>query len=736
MLIYRLFSVKMKGGKRNMPMKATPTDTDTAICTGYEALSRPFRYVLEYYPDDPPDLESLAGKPHTVNLPLPDGTTRPLNGIVFRAERGPSTVRSARYGLELRPWFLLLDRERTCAVFQDMSVPEIVTKVCNEAGFGNLRNALTSSYAKREYTVRYGETSFAFLSRLMAEAGIFYFFEHDASSHTLVMADSLGVCTDCAQGSTLAWLPGARGEDGKLPDTPSAHIFEVSLSRRTVPASCSVDDYNPLTPSTRLAGNAGGGAFPCLGFPMAGHTDQQSGEALAGIRLDACEAGECLLHGASSCPGLSAGCSFSVSGHPDAQANAAWVASEVRFTATFPGNGAENTGRFLAEVTAMPASVRYRPLPAFPRPRLGGPLTGVVTGKENEPVWTDQHGRCKIRFQWQGVSDDTSSCWVRVAQPWTGNGYGAQFLPRVGQEVVVSFLGGDPDRPLVTGMVYNSGNPPPWSLPENATCSGLLTRSLPDGEAGNELRFDDKKDEELVYLHAQKTLACEVENARTVTILGEGGDSLTLEKSSRITTIKEGDDTLRLEKGNRSISLKEGDDSFAIEKGGRSATLTEGDDALTLTKGNRSVTLTKGDLSVTLSEGNDALVLEKGSRSVELRDGDESVSVRGNRRIETGGDEERTHDGKVVIKVKGDYTLKVSGNLTIEAGGELKLKSSGKTSLEAGSGVSVDSSAELALSAQTELSAKAAMVGVKASGKGEIDGGALLVVKGGLVKIN
>ena len=143
-------------------------DMSTTL-TGYEALSRPFRYVLEHYPDEQPDLAALIGKPYTVRLPMPDGSARPLNGIVFRAEQGPSTVRSARYTLELRPWFLRLDQERTCAVFQNMSVPEIVTKVCTDAGFGHIRNALSSTYPEKEYTVRYGETSFAFLSRLMAD---------------------------------------------------------------------------------------------------------------------------------------------------------------------------------------------------------------------------------------------------------------------------------------------------------------------------------------------------------------------------------------------------------------------------------------------------------------------------------------------------------------------------------------------------------------------------------------
>lgn len=693
--------------------------------TGYEALSRPFRYVLEYYPDEQPDLAALIGRPYTVHLPMPDGSARPLNGIVFRAEQGPSTVRSTRYTLELRPWFLRLDQERTCAVFQNMSVPEIVVKVCTDAGFGHVRNALSSSYPAKEYTVRYGETSFAFLSRLMAEAGIFYFFEHSESAHTLVMADSPGAFADCKQGGTLEWLPGAHGGDGGPSTESSAHIFELSLSRQVAAVSCSVDDYNPLTPETSLAASAGEG-FPCLGYPLAGHGDQQSGEGLAAVRLDACESGGFRLRGRSSCPGLSAGCAFAVKGHPDGQANARWVAAETRFTASFPGNGAAETGRFLADVSAVPASARYRPLPPFRRARMGGPLTGVVTGKEGEEVWTDQHGRCKVRFHWQGAADETSSCWVRVAQPWAGNGYGALFLPRVGQEVVIGFVGGDPDRPLVTGMAYNSSNPPPWTLPEHAACSGLLTRSFPDGQTGNELRFDDRKDAELVYLHAQKTLSCDVEDARTVTIIGEGGDALTLEKSSRVTVLKEGNDTLTLEKGNRSVELKEGDDVFAIGKGNRSATLKEGDDALAIEKGNRTVTFTEGD---------DALTLEKGGRKVELKDGDDSLKVKGRRYVETGGEEERKHGGNVVINVKGDYTLKVSGNLTIEAGGTLKLKSA-KTEMSAGQGMEISSGMALSVSARTELTQKAPMLSIKADGKGEVSAGALLEVKGGLVRIN
>ena len=187
--------------------------------TGYEALSRPFRYVLEYYPDEQPELAALIGKPYTVRLPMPDGSTRPLNGIVFRAEQGPSTVRSARYTLELRPWFLRLDQERTCAVFQNMSVPEIVTKVCTDAGFGHIPVPFPQPIRQKEYR-RYGETSFAFLSRLMAEAGIVYFFEHSGSAHTLVMADSPDVFADCRRVRRWNGFPTRRTRRWAAPRNP------------------------------------------------------------------------------------------------------------------------------------------------------------------------------------------------------------------------------------------------------------------------------------------------------------------------------------------------------------------------------------------------------------------------------------------------------------------------------------------------------------------------------------
>lgn len=232
--------------------------------------------------------------------------------------------------------------------------------------------------------------------------------------------------------------------------------------------------------------------------------------------------------------------------------------------------------------------------------------------------------------------------------------------------MAIGFIGGDPDRPFVTDMVYNSGNPPSWVLPEHAACPGLLTRSFPDGQIGNKLRFDSMKDTRLVYLHAQKMFSYDVEDAHMVTIIGEDDGALTLEKNSRITTLKEDNDALMLEKGDRSIELKEGDGASTIEKGSRSTTLKEGGDALSPEKGNRAVML---------KEGNDLLMLGKDGRTVELKDGDGGLKVKGKRRVGTGGSEECKHGGNVAINAKGDYMLRASDNLTTEAGGTLAFKS-------------------------------------------------------------
>ena len=342
----------------------------------------------------------------------------------------------------------------------------------------------------------------------------------------------------------------------------------LALAAQALPLSCSVDDYNDLAPASSLLANSGAEA-PAQADFGAGHTVQQRGEALAGMRQDAFDAEALVLRGITPCAGLYPGGKTTLSGCPEKDMNREWLVTGTEIECT-------GSDRVRLAFTALPAAVRYRPRPDYSRPRLHGPLTGVVTGKQGEEIWTDEHGRVKVRLHWDhaGSKDEKASCWMRVAQPWAGAGYGAFFLPRVGQEVVVSFLDGDPNRPLVTGALCNAANAPPWALPGKHQHSGIRGRSTPNGKGeGNEICLDDTADNERLYFHAQKLLDCVVEEARTATIKGEGGDSLILEQGDLSITVQKGkaatyvkgDYTLTVD-GNFTLAVK-GDIAMSTEKG-------------------------------------------------------------------------------------------------------------------------------------------------------------------------
>jgi type VI secretion system secreted protein VgrG len=353
-----------------------------------------------------------------------------------------------------------------------------------------------------------------------------------------------------------------------------------------------------------------------------------------------------------------------------------------------------------ASFTAVPPDAVAAPVPE--RPRVAGAMTGVVCGASGDEICTDAHGRVKVRFHWdrQGKANETASCWLRVAQPWAGAGYGAMFLPRVGQEVLVDFLDGDPDRPFVSGCFYNAANTPSWKLPENATVTGFKGKASPKGEICNEISMDDKKDEERVFLHAQKLFECVAENERKVHILGEGGDKLTVDEGSRVEEITKGDDTLTLGEGSRSVEIK---------------------------------------------KGNDTLVLGEGSRDVDIKKGDDKLTVKGKRTVKIDGDCE--------IIVGGSFTLKVGGKILVQSErNAVAIESKTGMSLGAGTDFSAKAKTGLALEAGTALSGKAktgasidggvqldfkgAAFNLKGSGMGTVDGGGMLNVKGGMVKIN
>ncbi|MFM2065540.1 MAG: hypothetical protein RLZZ584_449 [Pseudomonadota bacterium] len=642
----------------------TPFGADALVLDALEAsegLSELFSIRLWLRSADAAlDPDRIIGASVSVTLQIPDGPKRHFNGIACRFSHTGTDHDLACYSAELVPrlWLLTLGRDR--AVWQNKSVPAIVKAVLGEFGV-SFSDKLTGSYEALDYCVQYDESAFEFLSRLMENAGIFYFFTFASGSHTLVLADSPQAHADCADAARVRYFP----------ETGSRHMIDTiasfELEERLVSGRQVLDDFDPLKPSTALRADAspaqGKGKGEVYDWP-GGQASVAAGKALAKLRVQARQASRRVLRGDSYVYPFTAGSRFTLSGHARAELNTRHVLRRVQHSA--------RDDLYRNSFEAFAADLPFRPPLQQARPRVAGSQTATVVGPRGEEIWTDEHGRIKLRFHWdrQGKADDSASCWVRVMQPAAGAGFGALFLPRVGQEVVVTHVDGDPDRPLVTGSVYNGENRPPVKLPANQTQTVLRTRSSRQGQAGNEIRLEDRKDAEEFYLHAQKDMKVEIEDA----------------------------------------------------------------------------------LSLTLRRGAETRTIEKGDRTIEVRTGKEVHKVKGTRSLEVTGDEQHRNDGAYQHTIKGDYTLSVSGNLVLDVKGDITIKSARSVTVKSGTDTTVKAGANLvhkaganmnlkagvnlACEAAAQMTGKAAMIASKASAMHTVEAGAVLVLKGALVKAN
>ena len=470
---------------------------------GEEHLSRPFRFHLELLSDDATlALEKLVGKGLTTAFALSGGETRYLHGVVTRFAQEESAVRETVYRVELRPWLWMLTLERDCRIFQNKTAPQILEALFKELGFTDFRNALKATYPQREYCVQYRERTFDFVSRLMEEEGIFYFFEHEQGKHTLVLADDSDSHPVCPGLPTARFGQTSTGEE--MDDVVTRCLYE----RRVSTEKYALGDYNFEVPATTLHVNMGKAGRRIYDYP-GGFMQQTEGERRARLRLESREAASQALRGVSGCRAFTAGHRFTLAGHSRNELNQQYVLRSVTHAAT--------QSRYSNRFTAFPLDLSFRPPQRTPRPVIAGTQTAQVVGKAGEEIWTDKYGRVKVQFHWDqlGQNDEKSSCWVRVAQGWAGKGWGSIFTPRIGQEVIVSFLDGDPDRPLVTGAVYNGQHAVPYALPDQQTRSTVKSSSSKGAQGSNEIRFEDKQGSEEMYLHAQKDYKLLVENDRT-----------------------------------------------------------------------------------------------------------------------------------------------------------------------------------------------------------------------------
>ncbi|TDS81680.1 type VI secretion system tip protein TssI/VgrG [Comamonas sp. JUb58] len=502
---------------------------------GSEQISRLFEYRVRLISESQGiSAKSLLGKDMSIEIDL----TTKLHGSARRFLSGQITQFSfsgkdgAFYAYEavLRPWLWHATRRTDFKIFQFKTVPEIVQEVLAPYGFV-IDQKLIGNYRSWKYLVQYGESDFNFVSRLLEMEGAYFFFEHHNGSHTLVLADDIGSHTPLPQGtSTHPYYPGDRAAQVRDEDFVDSWAFAEDIASGHFAA----DDYDFERPrailDTRQEQPAGHSEDSRERYDWpGGYTDVTDGENYARVRIEQQQAQREMVQGDGNARNIAPGYLFTFSKYPRSDQNKEYLieSASYRFAENVhrsDGGGADHGASYRIRFSAVPKSTAYRSQRNTPKPGTTGPQTAVVTGPPNEEIYTDKFGRVKVQFHWDryGTKDENSSCWIRVSQTWAGSSYGSMHIPRIGQEVIVDFLNGDPDYPIITGRVYNAMQMPPWDLPANKTQSGIKTRSSKGGAPGagekdgagdaNAIRFEDKKGQEQLWLHAQKDQLTEVEN--------------------------------------------------------------------------------------------------------------------------------------------------------------------------------------------------------------------------------
>ncbi|MHC4328440.1 MAG: type VI secretion system Vgr family protein [Planctomycetota bacterium] len=515
----------------------TPLGKDALLLAGFqgnESISQPFRFELKLLSENHNIVfEDVVGKNVTIEITLADGSQRCINGLIsfFSQKRGHdesgSDLNLSYYTATMVPWLWLLTRTKNSRIFQNLSVPDIVEKIFTDKGFRDVKLQLHGNYTPREYCVQYRETDFNFVSRLMEDEGIFYFFEHEKGRHTLLMADPPEDHQPCPNQETAVYQTTTGGwfEDDVITGIEKQQKITASKYTQT--------DYNFKTPATDLKVEAtsqqalGPTELEIYHYP--GEYEKRAyGEDRTNLRMQEVEAGITTINGSSVCRAFTSGYRFDLKGHYREEiSDKPFVLTTITHEATtedsyIASGGQELDGDFSYNnhFTCIPHSVPFRPRRITRKPIMRGTQTAIVTGPSGEEIYPDEHGRVKVQFHWdrEGQRDDKSSCWIRVSQAWAGGGWGAMQIPRIGQEVIVDFLDGKPDYPVIIGRVYHGTNKPPYDLPGDKTKSTIKSDSSKGGEGSNELRFEDKKGEEEVFLHGQKNWTIAIDNDKNQTV--------------------------------------------------------------------------------------------------------------------------------------------------------------------------------------------------------------------------
>jgi type VI secretion system secreted protein VgrG len=706
---------------------------------------------------DKPELkaEDLLGRPAGVVVHLREGGKRHFNGIVTRFGMGRSQGRWYGYQATLRPWLWFLTQTTDCRIFQDKTVPQIVEEVFGDHGaIANFQFKLFKSYRTRVYCVQYRESDFNFVARLLEEEGIYWYMLHEGETHQLVLVDDLGSLAP-AEGTEK--LPYYANTGQVPPDRDYVSSWSATSEVRT--GKVVLTSYDFERPATGLAVDQTVARAHKLDdleqFDFTGeYTQATEGQHLADCRIEELQCGFARLAGSTNAQGLAVGHLFTLERHPRADQNAEYLCLQssvsVRVAAHEAGTSAAQD--YQCSFAAVPSSHPFRPARRTPKPFVQGPQTAVVVGPGGDEIFTDKYGRVKVQFHWDryGQKNEKSSCWVRVSSPWAGKSFGFMQVPRIGQEVVVGFLEGDPDQPLITGRVYNAEQMPPWDLPANATQSGVLTRSSKGGAyaTANALRFEDKKGAEQLWLHAERNQDIEVENDETHWVGHDrrktiDHDEITHVKHDRTETV-DNNETITIGV-NRTESVGK-DETISI---GVNRTETVGANETISIGANRSITVGASETAtVALQRTHTVGVNETiaigaaqeiaiGAAQVVAVGAAQSITVGAVQSTSVGTNQSTDVGANRSIEVGADQTTKVGKNRSADVGKDDALKVGKNWVVDAGDSITIKTGdASITMKKDGSIVIKGKDITLKGSGKINVKADGDVVVKGSKILQN
>jgi type VI secretion system secreted protein VgrG len=732
----------------------TPLGKDVLLLKsmrGVEAMSQPFRWDLDLLSEKGDvDPDAILGQKVSIGMTLPNGKRRFFHGFVSEFSLGGWIHNYNEYRAIVRPWYWLLTRTADCKIFQEMTVPQIFEDVVKQYGFTDYELKLSGSYEPWEYCVQYRETDFNFLSRLLEQEGIYYFFVHEEGKHTMVLADDPGQHKTLDGYETVPYYaPG--GSDAQR---ERDHLDAWSWTKAVQPGSFATTDFDFEKPRKSLSGTStisrkhGQANYEIFDYPAElSKLESSQSDQTAKVRIQELQASYLVAHGHGNAAGLGTGLRFKLDKYPRKDLNIEYLITQCTYTLTvntYESGGVPRGEEFAVSLEAIDAQTPFRPERRTPKPVVQGAQTAMVVGKAGEEIFTDKYGRVKVQFHWDryGKQDEKSSCWIRVAQVWAGKSWGAIHIPRIGQEVIVSFLEGDPDQPIITGRVYNGDSMPPYGLPGNATQSGIKSRSSKGGgEANfNEIRFEDKKGSEQLTIHAEKNQDVTVENDEVVSI---GHDRT--ETVGHDETITIGNNRTEKVGVNEMITIG----SNRTEMVGANETITIG--------GNRSIAVAKSEtasvalqrthnvgINETISVGaaqevniGAAQTITVGAAQATTVGADQKNTIGVNRTVTVGSDQTVNVGSKASMTVGADETRTVSGQRNTSVGKDDQLKVTNNWVIDAGDSITLKTGdASISMKKDGTITIKGKDITIQGSGKINLKADGDIVMKGSKVEQN